>query len=86
MPLRSIIQPVHQLKRINSDILHTFSRYTYVIQYVDVIRPDLHSEVYETLRRYSNQLYTDMSLMTKMFFNFPCFGKLFSLPEEKMIL
>jgi len=41
--LRSIIQPVHQLKRTMADILHTFSRYTYMIHYIDVISPDLHS-------------------------------------------
>ena len=83
--LRSIIQPVHQLKRTMADILHTFSRYTYVIHYVDVIPPDLHSEVYEKLRRHSNQLYADMSLIPSWFFNFPYFGKVFSLPEEKMV-
>jgi len=68
-----------------ADILHTFSHYTYVIHYVDVIPPDLHSEVYEKLRRHSNQLYADMSLIPGWFFNFPYFGKVFSLPEEKMV-
>jgi hypothetical protein len=68
-----------------ADILHTFSRYTYVIHYVDVIPPDLHSEIYETLRRNSNQLYTDMSLMPKCFFNFPYFGKVLSLPDENIV-
>ena len=37
--LRSIILPAQQLKRTTADILHTFSHYTYVIHYVDVIPP-----------------------------------------------
>lgn len=83
--LRSIIQPVHQLKRTMADILRTFSRYTYVIHYVDVIPPDLHSEVFEKLRRLSDQLYADISLMPKWVFNFPLLGKIFSLPKEEMV-
>jgi len=83
--LRSIIHPVHQLKRTMADILRTFSRYTYVIHYADEIPPDLHSEVYEKLRQHSNQLYADMSLIPHYFFNFPYFGKVFSLPEEEMV-
>ena len=83
--IKFVIQPVHQLKKTMADILHTFARYTYVIHYADVIPPDLHSEVYEKLRQLSNQLYEDMSLIPKFFFNYPYFSKIFSLPEEKMI-
>ena len=83
--IKLVIQPVHQLKKTMADILHTFVRYTHVIHYADVIPPDLHSEVYEKLRQLSNQLYEDMSLIPKCFFNYPSFSKIFSLPEEKMI-
>lgn len=81
----SIIQPVLQLKETMADILRTFSRYTYVIHYEDVIPPDLHSVVFEKLRQLADQLYTDMSLIPKCFFNFSCFSKIFSLPKEQMI-
>ena len=58
-----------------SDILHTFLRYAYVMHYVDVIPPDLHSEAFEELRRLSDQLYTDMDMIPKCLFNYPFFGK-----------
>ena len=68
-----------------ADILRTFIRYAYVMHYVDVIPPDLHSEVFEKVRRLSAQLYTDMSTIPKCLFNYPIFGKILSLPEEKMV-
>jgi hypothetical protein len=68
-----------------SDILHSFLRYTYVMHYVDVIPPDLHSEAFEELRRLSDQLYTDMAMIPKCLFNYPFFGKILSLPEEEMV-
>lgn len=49
--LRWFIEPVRQLKKTMSDILHSFLRYTYVMHYVDVIPLDLHSEAFEELRR-----------------------------------
>lgn len=83
--LRWVIKPVRQLKDTMADILRTFLRYAYVMHYVDVIPPDLHSEVFEKLRRLSAQLYTDMSTIPKCLFNYPIFGKILSLPEEKMV-
>jgi hypothetical protein len=69
-----------------ADILHTFSRYTYVIHYVDVIPPDLHSEVYEKLRRHSNQLYLDMSLIPAVFLIFPTLVKYFPYRKKKWFI
>lgn len=83
--LKAVVQPIRQLKKTMADILCTFSRYTNVIHYADVIPPDLHSEAYEKLRRLSNQLYDDMSLISKWFFNFPYFSRVFSLPKEEMV-
>ncbi len=83
--LRWFIEPVRQLKKTMSDILHSFLRYTYVMHYVDVIPPDLHSEAFEELRRLSDQLYTDMAMIPKCLFNYPFFGKILSLPEEEMV-
>lgn len=83
--LRWFIEPVRQLKKTMSNILHSFLRYTYVMHYVDVIPPDLHSEAFEELRRLSDQLYTDMAMIPKCLFNYPFFGKILSLPEEEMV-
>ncbi len=83
--LRWFIEPVRQLKKTMSDILHSILRYTYVMHYVDVIPPDLHSEAFEELRRLSDQLYTDMAMIPKCLFNYPFFGKILSLPEEEMV-
>jgi hypothetical protein len=83
--LRWFIEPVRQLKKTMSDILHSFLRYTYVMHYVDVIPPDLHSEAFEELRRLSDQLYTDMTMIPKCLFNYSFFGKILSLPEEEMV-
>ena len=66
--LRWVIKPVRRLKKTMSDILHAFLRYAYVMHYVDIIPPDLHSEAFEELRRLSDQLYTDMDYDTKMSF------------------
>ncbi len=83
--LRWFIEPVRQLKKTMSEILHSFLRYAYVMHYVDVIPPDLHSEAFEELRRLSDQLYTDMAMIPKCLFNYPFFGKILSLPEEEMV-
>lgn len=83
--LRWVIGPVRQLKKTMSDILHTFLRYAYVMHYVDVIPPDLHSEAFEELRRLSDQLYTDMAMIPKYLFSYSFFGKILSLPEEEMV-
>jgi hypothetical protein len=55
------------------------------MHYVDVIPPDLHSEAFEELRRLSDQLYTDMTMIPKCLFNYSFFGKILSLPEEEMV-
>ena len=84
--LKAVIQPIRQLKRTMADILCTFSRYTNIIHYADVIPPDLHSEAYEKLRRLSNQLYDDMSLIPKWFFNFPTLVEYFPYQKKKWFI
>lgn len=72
-------------KKTIADILHIFVGYTYVIHYVDTVPPDLHSEVFEKLRRLSGELYADMALIPKCFFKYSFFRKVFTLPEEEMV-
>ena len=83
--LKWVISPIRQLKKTMADILHTFVRYAYVIHYVDVVPSDLHSEVFEKLRRLSGELYDDVALIPKCIFRYPFFRKVFILPEEEMV-
>ena len=64
-----------------ADILHPFVRYTYAIHYVDTVPPDLHSEVFEKLRRLSGELYADMALIPNWihWYSESCRGVIFLL-------
>jgi len=61
--LKSVIEPIHQLKITLADISHTFVRYAHRIHNPDVISSDESKEVFEKLRELSGRLYGDMALI-----------------------
>ena len=79
--LKSVIEPIHELKKTLADISHTFVRYAHIIHNPDVTAQESREAVFERLRELSGRLYGDMALIPL----YRVFGKIFSLPDKDKI-